>query len=150
MNPNISKIGTNTMKSGFGMSMTQPVIANNFNQAMYAKPPMDGPLPNRQNQNSSLGNTRSYDIHANSKHYFPQDAEYLMNDYINKPGANFNTNKQAVLMKQRNKDKDVDPMLRQLRDNVSRANKNPQFNPMNQNFGNAGYAGYNPSNNQVS
>lgn len=49
-------------------------------------------------------------MHANSKHYFPKEAEFLSNDMINKPGTKFSSNKNAVLIK----DEDItqtDPML---------------------------------------
>lgn len=47
-------------------------------------------------QNSA---SQGYNIHANSKHYYPKDAEFLTNDNMAKPGAKFNANRQAVMMK---------------------------------------------------
>lgn len=43
--------------------------------------------------------SQGYNIHANSKHYYPKDAEFLTNDNMTKPGAKFNANRHAVMVK---------------------------------------------------
>lgn len=57
-----------------------------------------------------MGPNQGYNIHANSKHYFPKDAEFLTNDAMSKPGAKFTSNRNAVLIKDE-KQPAVDPYL---------------------------------------
>ena len=56
---------------------------------------------------------QSANIHANSKYYYPKDAEFLSNDFMSKPGAKFNVNRNAVLIKD-DKPSTVDPNLEEV------------------------------------
>lgn len=94
---------------GMGLS-PNPVPNHNF-----MRPPMDQPMQDTTplGQQAPLqreGMKQSYDIHANSKHYFPQHAEFLSNDFVHKPGTQFNTNRNAVLFKEK-KEMTKDPNL---------------------------------------
>lgn len=95
----------------------QKMNINSFtpNQTYY-KPPMDqnAQFGAAQAQPHSLGMRQpTYNIHANTKHYFPKESEYLTGDnFVNKPGNSFGVNRNAVLMKDTPKEPEqTDPYL---------------------------------------
>ena len=121
-NSNVSRIAKNPFNP---MATQQQLSANQFGQqqpggvygmggpnsqnqpGMYQTAPgqFGGNQPGNMGQNFGMNpdQNMNFDVHANSKHYFPKDAEFLSNDYFSKPGKDFHTNKQAVFMNDTNK-----------------------------------------------
>jgi hypothetical protein len=81
------------------------------------KPAMETPLPPFCKfffePAQGMSQPQGYNIHANSKHYFPKDAEFLSNDAMSKPGAKFTSNRNAVLIKDE-KPSTEDPKLEEV------------------------------------
>jgi hypothetical protein len=122
INPNLNRLGGESMNNLGGSfnpysPPNQPYQPRDAypNVLGHTKPAMETPLPPQANAMQTQG----YNIHANSKFYYPKDAEFLSNDYMSKPGAKFNANKNAVLIKDERQNT-IDPHLEELRKNLKR------------------------------
>ena len=116
INPNLNRLGGESLNNLGGSfnpfsAMGNPGGSRDSypNVLSQTKPGMEMPL----GAPASSAQSQGYNIHANSKFYYPKDAEFLSNDYMSKPGAKFNANKNAVLIKD-DKQNNIDPNLEEV------------------------------------